>query len=337
MSQLSIRKGFAPFLPLLLIALGSLSLCAQTLTLSLRSGPPTTRITVDGTGFTPTTAITVAFGRAVAPVVSDGSGAFQTQIQVPASAQPGLHRVMAKSGTTVLAKTSFLVRTNWPQFGFVPAGGRWNRYENTLSVSTAPTMVVRWSARGTSSPAVANGAVYVASWQINLQGSLNDALKASTGALLWSVVTGYVHGPPAVGNGLVYVASEDNNVYALNTSTGATQWSFATGGLVDSSPAVANGVVYVGSYDDTFYALNASTGTLLWSFATGGYIAQGPAVVNGVVYVSSMDRNSYGLVYALNANTGAHCGASPPGAGRPRRRWRTEWCTWARMTTMYTP
>ena len=41
MSQLSIRTGFAPFLPLLLIALASLSLSAQTITVSPSSGPPT--------------------------------------------------------------------------------------------------------------------------------------------------------------------------------------------------------------------------------------------------------------------------------------------------------
>ena len=47
---------------------------------------------------------------------------------------------------------------------------------------------------------------------------------------------------PAVANGMVYVGSEDNNVYALNATTGAKLWSYTTGGEVLSSPAVANGV-----------------------------------------------------------------------------------------------
>ena len=64
-------------------------------------------------------------------------------------------------------------------------------------------------------------------------------------------------------------ARDDGNVYALNASTGAKLWSFATGGQVYSSPAVANGVVYIGSFDGNVYALNASTGAKLWSFATG--------------------------------------------------------------------
>jgi hypothetical protein len=212
MSQLSIRKGFAPFFPLLLIAVASLNLSAQTLSLSSRSGPPTTRITVHGTGFPPATGITVAFGRSVVPVVSDGSGAFQTQIVVPASAQPGVHRVTAKIGTTVLVATSFLVRTNWPQFGFSPAGQRFNPYENTLNVFSVPGLQMLWS-------------------------------------FYHFAPNGGVISSPAVANGMAYVAWGDRIVSAVNASTRAVLWSFPTGGYIDSSPAVADGMVYVGSGD----------------------------------------------------------------------------------------
>ena len=67
---------------------------------------------------------------------------------------------------------------------------------------------------------------------------------------------------PAVANGVVYIGSDDDNVYALNASTGALLWQYTTGNSVSSSPAVADGVVYVGSNDDNMYALNASTGAL---------------------------------------------------------------------------
>ena len=64
-----------------------------------------------------------------------------------------------------------------------------------------------------SSPAVANGVVYVGS---GYPDNLLYALNATTGALLWSYATGFpVYSSPAVANGVVYVGSEDGNVYAF--------------------------------------------------------------------------------------------------------------------------
>jgi eukaryotic-like serine/threonine-protein kinase len=95
-----------------------------------------------------------------------------------------------------------------------------------------------------SSPAVANGVVYVGSDDYKVY-----ALNASTGALPGSFTIGdIVETAPAVANGVVHFGSDDGNVYALNASTGALLWSYGTGGGI-SSPAVANGVVYVDSYD----------------------------------------------------------------------------------------
>jgi outer membrane protein assembly factor BamB len=70
-----------------------------------------------------------------------------------------------------------------------------------------------------SSPAVANGMVYVCSDGANLY-----ALNASTGAKLWSYVTTCIFASsdsaPAVVNGVVYVGSVDGHLYALSASTG---------------------------------------------------------------------------------------------------------------------
>ena len=89
-------------------------------------------------------------------------------------------------------------------------------------------------------------------------------------------------------------ARGDNDVYALNASTGAKLWSFYTGNEVGDSPALANGVVYVATYNWIVYALNARTGTQLWSyFIDGGAVSPSPAVANGVVYVGSTNFNFY--------------------------------------------
>jgi outer membrane protein assembly factor BamB len=70
-----------------------------------------------------------------------------------------------------------------------------------------------------------------------------------------------VQSSAAVANGVVYVGSGNDNVYALNATTGAELWSFATGGEVfSSSPAVANGMVYVGSDGGRVYAFSEKGG-----------------------------------------------------------------------------
>jgi hypothetical protein len=116
---------------------------------------------------------------------------------------------------------------------------------------------------------------------------------------------------PAFANGMVFVGSQDNNVYALNESTGAKIWSYKTEDNVASSPAVTDGVVFVGSHDNNVYALNESTGALIWNYTTGARVHSSPAVAEGVVFIGSTgDTGSYGqfsfgLVTALNESTGA--------------------------------
>ena len=152
----------------------------------------------------------------------------------------------------------------------------------------------------TSSPAVANGVVYIGSDDNNVY-----ALNANTGALLWSYTTGgAVTSSPAVANGVVYVGSDDNKVYALNASTGALLWSYTTGGAVESSPAVANGVVYVGSDDGNVYAfglpsaghtnptasVSPSSGPPSENIPPSSSYVHSPVHNNGVSSIASFDQ-----------------------------------------------
>jgi len=277
------------------------------ISLSPTDGPPTTNLRVSGGGFAPNAKIDIYFGtQDEAVAMTNGSGSFsQIAIPAPASALPGTHCVSAveRSGHTG-AQATFLVRTSWREFHRHDMV-RWNQYENVLNVNSVGGLQLKWSyATGgavETSPAAVKGVVYIGSRDNNVY-----ALKASTGAKLWSYTTGamvYISSP-AVAKGVVYIGSFDDNVYALNASTGAKLWSYTTIGNqgVYSSPTVVNGVIYVGSYNDNVYALNASTGALLWSYPAGG--VSSPAVVNGVIYVGSLndfDDN----VYALKASTGA--------------------------------
>jgi outer membrane protein assembly factor BamB len=139
---------------------------------------------------------------------------------------------------------------------------RWNPYEKVLGVSSTGNLKLKWKMAVACQP--------------------NTASLSS----------------PAVVNGMVYFGC-GNNLYALNASTGAKLWSYATGGAVNASPAVANGVVYFSS--GNLYALNASTGVKLWSFSAAPDFAlySSPTVANGVVYVGG------DAVYALKADNAA--------------------------------
>jgi outer membrane protein assembly factor BamB len=296
------------FLAFLLIAyflLCGIASATPSITLSKKSGPPTSRILVSGRGFKPNVGVDIFFDtKDKALVVTNGRGEFHdARIHAPRSARPGKHWVTAlERNNDKGAQEPFLVQTDWAQFYFTPDHDGLNPYENVLNPRTVRSLQLEWSfATGhggvISSPAVVSGVVYVGSFDNNVY-----ALDARTGAKLWSYTTGAgVYSSPAVADGVVYVGSFDNNVYALDARTGAKLWSYTTGRIVESSPAVADGVVYVGSYDDNVYALNARTGAKLWNYATGYPVTGSPAVANGVVYAGSNDGN----LYALNAHTGA--------------------------------
>ncbi|MEM2292238.1 MAG: PQQ-binding-like beta-propeller repeat protein [Nitrososphaerota archaeon] len=182
--------------------------------------------------------------------------------------------------------------------GIVYIGGGYGNSIIALNATTGDLVWIYMTQDNVhSSPAVADGIVYVGSYDDNVY-----ALNASTGGLIWKYKTGSdVFSSPAVADGIVYVGSCDNNVYALNATTGEVIWSYKTGFWVVSSPAVVDGIVYVGSWDGNVYALNATTGELIWKYTTGGSISSCPVVsLNNVVYIGSGDNKTY----ALNAKTG---------------------------------
>ena len=141
-----------------------------------------------------------------------------------------------------------------------------------------------------SSPAVANGAVYIGSPDHSLY-----ALDAVTGKVLWKYATGETisFSSPAVANGVVYVGSDDKTLHAVDAATGKGLWKYTTGGKVKSSPLVDNGVVYVGSYDSNLYALDAATGKVRQVYQTNGQIFTSPRIVDGVLYFASYDNYVY--------------------------------------------
>lgn len=180
-----------------------------------------------------------------------------------------------------------------------------------------------------SSPAYRDGTVYV----LSLDGKLY-AVDAASGVSKWTFATRGerrftapgIHGAtprsermpdpfdvflssPTVAGNTLYFGSGDNNVYAVDATTGALRWSFRTGDVVHATPAVVDGVVYIGSWDRNMYAIDANTGKERWRYTTGNDttiynqigIASSAAVSNGMVFFGCRD----GHFYALDARTGA--------------------------------
>ena len=164
---------------------------------------------MSGRGFKPNVGVDIFFDtKDEALVVTNGKGEFdKAGIHAPRSVRPGEHWVTAlERNNDKGAQKPFLVRTNWRQFHRQDMM-RLNPFENVLSPNTVGSLELKWSYTTgggvESSPAVANGVVYVGSDDGNLY-----ALDASTGALLWSYTTGdIVFSSPAVANGIVYFGS----------------------------------------------------------------------------------------------------------------------------------
>ena len=89
---------------------------------------------------------------------------------------------------------------------------------------------------------------------------------------------------------VVYAASYDGQLYALDTLTGQSRWSFRADTALQSSPAVAYGLVYVGGRDTKIYALDATTGRLRWTVRTNAPVYSSPAITDGRLVVGSQGR-----------------------------------------------
>ena len=117
-------------------------------------------------------------------------------------------------------------------------------------------------------------------------------------------------------NNTLYISSA-KGLYALDATSGAQNWAFATELPLGNSPTYAlmgnENILFVGGHDHRLYAIkdNGSTYQLKWTFEMGinssldpgefpsGYDTN-PLVIDNTVFMGN--RNGY--VYAVNATTG---------------------------------
>lgn len=148
-----------------------------------------------------------------------------------------------------------------------------------------------------SSPAVANGVVYVGA-----RDGFLYAIDTNDGSLKWRFdhKISWVNSSPAVANGIVYAASSDGRfVQAVDAATGAERWRSTTAqSIVWSSPAITEKYVYYGDGVGRLHVADIATGRDLALFRTGANVFSSPAVDGDLVVFGSDD----GSVYALRTS-----------------------------------
>lgn len=158
-------------------------------------------------------------------------------------------------------------------------------------------------------------------------------LSRKTGARLWRTAIGgagirslpalgapewdYLTAAPVVADDTIYIGSASGVFRALATATGATRWSFATGGKIRAAARIAGDRIYVGSMDHFVSALDRRTGARLWRFDTGSPVTTTPVLAGDRVVIGTRDQ---ALLYALSAADG-------------RKLWSVYyWLSWVEST-----
>jgi outer membrane protein assembly factor BamB len=116
----------------------------------------------------------------------------------------------------------------------------------------------------------------------------------------------YADGRVYVGEG--YHTDQDSRLYCIDAATGEQKWAFQTTSHTESSPAVADGKVVCGAGDDGLYCLDAATGQKLWQRTLPGglHVDSNPVIHVGRVYAGSgTSRQSHNnRVFCLDLKTG---------------------------------
>jgi eukaryotic-like serine/threonine-protein kinase len=109
-----------------------------------------------------------------------------------------------------------------------------------------------------------------------------------------------IRGTPLYEAGIIYVGAYDNNIYALDATTGKFSWKYACDAGVVSTPAHHSGNLYFGSEDQRVHAVSSTTGRVLWTYFTDGPIRSSATVQDRHVFIGSDDEH----LHIVNATTG---------------------------------
>ncbi len=94
---------------------------------------------------------------------------------------------------------------------------------------------------------------------------------------------------PAVAGNTIYAVSADGRFYALDSQTGAEQFSLKLDNDIAAGVSVADGVVYIGTRGGDIVALDAKDGHILWRDQLSSIMLSPPATDNGLIIARTID------------------------------------------------
>ncbi|WP_420631708.1 PQQ-binding-like beta-propeller repeat protein [Candidatus Leptofilum sp.] len=103
-------------------------------------------------------------------------------------------------------------------------------------------------------------------------------------------------------NNTLYISTA-SGLYAIDSTTGAEKWVYATEMPLGHSPTIHNGVAYVGGLDNKIHAIDVNSGLGLWTFSGSGGFETNPLIIDDTLYAGSRDGNMYAITIS-GANTG---------------------------------
>ncbi|MFN2297688.1 MAG: PQQ-binding-like beta-propeller repeat protein [Anaerolineales bacterium] len=116
-----------------------------------------------------------------------------------------------------------------------------------------------------------------------------------------------IRGTPVIANGMVLAGAYDNNLYALNPSSGEFIWKYAAEGGLTGRPAITEELIIAGSEDKRVHAVSLNNGKVAWTYYTEGAVRSSPLLAEGHIFIGSDDAQ----LHAINASYG-------------RGAWKTE-------------
>ena len=111
-----------------------------------------------------------------------------------------------------------------------------------------------------SSPAIANGRLFVGCWDHSLY-----RLDATDGTEQWTAATaGPISGSPSVTDGQVFITSGRGDLYNVDVSNGERNWFVPINGPVTSAPSIIDEAVYISTNLVGVLAVDWENGRKLW-------------------------------------------------------------------------